>query len=286
MKKIFLVVFACVALQAAFAQENAESTEQGPGGIGLTLGLGVTLSNVMDEVALGVRSAVVFNKMLGGLHLYGNIYDKVLDDAAADIMRTSHFEQEIGYRFGIGQTTGIGVFASNINNISTMAMSSDQGQTQYTYLEGLAEGGLTFDGAFSFGYLQVNAGIPVLYQQSRGAPDADPITGLHPEISWQSSFGLGLYGGVNLAFPPDSRKDLSTNEMPFERTEWKISYMTGPFYAELYLYTTLDFEKMNLCPTVTYFTGPFSVWFSLDMGKINYLTNFGIQPTAGVTYSF
>jgi hypothetical protein len=62
--------------------------------------------------------------------------------------------------------------------------------------------------------------------------------------------------------------------------------MTRSFYGELYLYTTLDFKKVNICPTITYFSGPFSVWFSLDMGKINYQTDFGVNPVAGVTYSF
>jgi hypothetical protein len=290
MKKIILVFLACAVIQTVFAQENTEtaeqSAEQGPGNIGFTLGLGVTLSNVMDKAALGVRSALVFNKMLGGLHLYGNIYDKILDDDAADIMRTSHFEEKIGYRFGISQTMGIGVFASNINNIQTMAMPGPQTQMIFTYFEGLAEPSLQFDGAFSFGSIQATAGIPILYQQSMGAPNADTIAALHPEIRWQSNFGLGLYGGISFAVSPDTNKELSANEMPFERTEWKITYMTRSFYGELYLYTTLDFEKVNICPTITYFSGPFSVWFSLDMGKINYLTDFGVNPTAGVTYSF
>jgi hypothetical protein len=290
MKRIFLIFFVCAVFQTAFAQENAEpaeqSAEQGPSPIGFTLGLGVTAGDVMDKAALGVRSGVVFNKLLGGLHLYGNVYDKVLNDDSADIMRTSHFEEEIGYRLGISQAMGTGVFVNNVNNISAMAMTTGETQTNYTYFEGLAESGLIWDGTFSFGRLQADAGIPVLYQQSRGTPDAEPIAGLHPEIRWQSNFGLGLYGGLSFAFPPGSNKELSTNEMPFERTEWKISYMTGSFYVELYLYTTLDFKKVNICPTITYFTGPFSVWASFDIGKINYQTDFGVQPVAGITYSF
>jgi hypothetical protein len=129
-------------------------------------------------------------------------------------------------------------------------------------------------------------GVPVLYRQAWEAPVVDPVAALHPEISWQSNFGLGLYGGVSFAFSPGSHKDLMTNSLPFERTEWKIFYMTKSFYVELYLYTTIDFEKVNISPTITYFSGPFSVWFNLDMGKIKYQTDFGVNPTAGITYSF
>jgi hypothetical protein len=290
MKKIVLVFLACAVFHAAFAQESAGTAEQSAGqrpeSIGFTLGLGVTAGNVTDKAALGVRSGIVFDKMLGGLHLYGNVYDKVLNDDSADLMRTSHFEEEIGYRFGISQAAGISVFVNNVNTISAMAMTSGQDQTNYAYFEGLAEPGLTFDGAFSFGRIRADAGIPILYQQSMGAPNMDPIAGLHPEISWQSNFGLGLYGGASFAFPPGSEKELSANEMPFEKIEWKVTYMTQSFYAELYVYTTIDFEKINISPTITYFSGPFSVWFNLDMGKINYTNDFGVNPTAGITYSF
>jgi hypothetical protein len=237
----------------------------------------------------GIRTELVFDKTLGGLHLYGDVYDKVLVDDTVDLMRQTHFEEEIGYRFGITQTAGIGIFVNNINNIQTMTMptSGMPGmQTAFTYFEGLAEPGVKFDGAFSFGMIQATVGIPVLYRENRAAPDTDPIASLHPEISWQSNFGLGLYGGASFAFPPGDNKELMANSFPFERTEWKISYITRSFYVELWLYTTLDFKKVNICPTVTYFTGPFSVWFSLEMGKINYVSDFGVCPTAGVTYSF
>ncbi|MDR1904885.1 MAG: hypothetical protein LBQ88_21715, partial [Treponema sp.] len=64
MKKMFLVLFALVLLQAAVAQEN--EGEQNPR-TGLTLGVGVTLSDVADKTAVGVRSEAVFDKMFGGL---------------------------------------------------------------------------------------------------------------------------------------------------------------------------------------------------------------------------
>jgi hypothetical protein len=287
MKKVLSVFLVCVALQAAPAQESGESTVQGHERLGLTLGAGVTLSDVMDETIIGIKGRIVFDKTLGGLHLYGDVNDKVLNDDTYDLMRQTHFEEEIGYRFGINQTAGIGVFVNNINNIYVMAMPGMSPGTQmsFNYFEGLAEPGIKFDGAFPFGMIQASVGIPVVYRQQGGAPDTDTLASLHPEISWQSNFGLGLYGGVSFAFPPGDHKELITDAIPFERTEWKISYMTRSFYAELWLYTTLDFEKVNICPTVTYFTGSFSVWFSLEMGKINY-KDFGVCPTAGVTYSF
>ena len=99
-------------------------------------------------------------------------------------------------------------------------------------------------------------------------PDVDPVVGLHPEISWQSGFGLEVSAGVSFAFPPASNKTLFSNEKPFERTELKISFMTGSIYAELYFYSTIDFEKISICPTITYFSGPFSVWLSLDIGTV------------------
>jgi hypothetical protein len=266
-------------LQAATAQESAESAEQSPR-VGLTLGLGVTLSDVADKMVVGVRSVAVFDKTLGALHLYGNVYDKVLYDEQMD-MRTTHFEEEIGYRFSISQMAGIAVFVNNINNIYV----APQAPPGMSAIEGIAEPGLTFDSRFSFGTIQASLGIPLVYRQGWQAPDVEPVPGIHPEISWQSNFGMGLYGGFSLAFPPGSNKDLSSNELPFERTEWKVSYMMRSFYVELYLYTTLDFKKVNICPTITYFTGPFSVWFNLDMGKINNVSDFGVRPTAGVTYS-
>jgi hypothetical protein len=289
MKKIFSVFLACVALQAAVAQENNEFAEQGPSRLGLTLGAGVTLSDVADKVMPGIRTELVFDKTLGGLHLYGNVYDKVLVDDTVDLMRQTHFEEEIGYRFGITQAVGIGIFVNNLNNIQEMTMPTPGMpgmQTAFTYFEGLAKPGVKLDGAFSFGMIQATVGIPILYRENRAAPDTDPVASFHPEISWQSNFGLGLYGGASFAFPPGDNKELMANSLPFERTEWKISYMTRSFYVELWLYTTLDFEKVNICPTVTYFTGPLSVWFSLEMGKINYVSDFGVCPTAGVTYSF
>jgi hypothetical protein len=286
MKKFLLVSIVCVAFQAAFAQESGESAAQGPERIGITIGAGVTLSDVMDKPTLGIKDRIVFDKTLGGLHLYGDVNDKVLNDDTYDLMRQTHFEEEIGYRFGIAQTAGIGVFVNNINNMYFMAMPSTPGmQMSYSYFEGLAEPGVKFDGVFPFGMIQASLGIPVVYRQQGAAPNTDPIASLHPEISWQSNFGFGLYGGVSFAFPPGDHKELVTDALPFERTELKISYMTRSFYAELWLYTTLDFKKANICPTVTYFTGPFSVWFSLEMGKINY-KDFGVCPTAGVTYSF
>jgi hypothetical protein len=288
MKKIFSVLLACVVLQAAAAQESASSTEQGPSRLGLTLGAAVTLSDVADKVMPGIRVDLTFDKMLGGLHLYGNVYDKVLVDDTVDLMRQTHFEEEIGYRFGINPTAGIGVFVNNLNNIQTMAMPTPSVpgmQTAFSYFEGLAEPGVQFDGAFSFGMIQAAVGIPVVYRQRGAAPDTDPIASLHPEISWQSNFGLGLYGGASFALSSEDNKELITDSLPFERTEWKIKFMTRSFYVELWLYTTLDFKKVNICPTVTYFTGPLSLWFSLEMGKINY-ADFGVCPTAGVTYSF
>jgi hypothetical protein len=289
MKKVFLVFIVCVVLQAAAAQESAETAEQGPSRLGLSLGAAVTLSDVADKVMPGIRADLIFDKMLGGLHLYGNVYDKVLVDDTVDLMRQTHFEEEIGYRLGISQTMGIGVFINNINNIQTMTMPTPGMpgmQTAYTYFEGLTEPGVTFDGMFSFGMIQATVGIPVVYRQSGAAPDTDPLASLHPEIRWQSNFGLGLYGGVNFAFPPGDNKELKVNELLFERTEWKISYMTRSFYVELRLYTALDFKMATICPTVTYFTGPFSVWFSLDMGKMVDYADFGVCPTAGVAYSF
>jgi hypothetical protein len=286
MKKILSFFLACVAIQVVAAQESGGSAEQGPSRLGLTLGAGVTLSDVADKVMPGIRAELVFDKTLGGLHLYGDVYDKVLVDDTVDLMRQTHFEEEIGYRLGISQTMGIGVFINNVNNIQTMAMPTPGMQTAFTYFEGLAEPGVKFDRMFSFGMIQATVGIPVLYRENRAAPDTDTIASLHPEISWQSNFGLGLYGGVSFTFPPGDNKELIANSFPFERTEWKISYMTRSFYVELWLYTTLDFNKVNICPTVTYFTGPFSVWFSLEMGKINYVSDFGVCPTAGVTYSF
>jgi hypothetical protein len=288
MKKIFSVFLVCVALQAATAQESGESAAQGPERLGFTIGAGVTLNDVMDKTMIGVKGRVVFDKTLGGLHLYGDVNDKVLNDDAYDLMRQTHFEEEIGYRFAINQTVGIGVFVNNLNNISVMAMPGMSPGTQmvFNYFEGLAEPGVKFDGAFSFGMIQASLGIPVVYRQQGAAPDTDPLASLHSEISWQSNFGLGLYGGVSFAFPPGDNKELIVNSLPFERTEWKISYMTRSFYLELWLYTTLDFKKANICPTVTYFTGPFSVWFSLEIGKINYVSDLGVCPTAGVTYSF
>jgi hypothetical protein len=186
---------------------------------------------------------------------------------------------------------GICIFANNANNIQTMAMTmpaSPPAQMTSTYLEGLVEPGLKFDGFFPFGMIYVTAGTPVLYRQSRGAPDADPLVGFHPEISWQSNFGLGISGGASFAFPPGSNKELTANEKLLERTELNITYMTGFFYVGLALYTNLDFTKVNITPTITYFTGPISVWLSIEMGKINlnYTGDFGICPTAGLTYSF
>jgi hypothetical protein len=87
MKKIFMVFLTCVVLQAAAAQESASSTEQGPSRLGLTLGAAVTLSDVADKVMPGIRADLTFDKMLGGLHLYGNVYDKVLVDDTVDLMR-------------------------------------------------------------------------------------------------------------------------------------------------------------------------------------------------------
>jgi hypothetical protein len=289
MKKIFSVFLACIALQAALAQESGEPAAQSPERLGLTIGAGVTLSDVMDKIMAGIKGRVVFDKTLGGLHLYGDVNDKVLNDDTVDLMRETHFEEEIGYRFGITQTAGIGVFVNNLNNIKTLAMptSGTPGmQTAFAYFEGLAEPGVTVDGMFPFGMIQATVGIPVLYRESMVPPDTYPIASLHPEIRWQSNFGLGLYGAASFAFPPGDNKELMANSMPFERTEWKISYMTQSFYVDIWLYTTLDFKKVNICPTVTYFTGPFSVWFSLEMGKINYVSDFGVCPTAGVTYSF
>jgi hypothetical protein len=143
MKKIFSVFLACVLLQVAAAQEGAES-ERSPR-TGLTLGLGVILSDVADKAVLGVRSEVVFDKTLGGLHLYGDVYDKVRYDDPMD-MRITHFEQEIGYRFGITQAAGIGVFANNVNNI----YDAPQGEQGTAAMDGSAAPGLAFDGAFSF----------------------------------------------------------------------------------------------------------------------------------------
>jgi hypothetical protein len=290
MKRILVVILAGFVVQGAvWAQnEEAEPADQAPSRLGLTLGAAVTLSDVADKVMPGIRVDLVFDKTLGGLHLYGNVYDKVLVDDTIDLMRQTHFEEEIGYRFGINQTAGIGVFVNNLNNIQTMAMPTPGMpgmQTAFSYFEGLTEPGVTFDGAFSFGMIQATVGIPVVYRQNGAAPDTAPLASLHPEIQWQSNFGLGLYGGVSFAFPPGDNKELITNELPFERTQWKISYMTRSFYVELHLYSTLDFKKVNVCPTVTYFTGPLSVWFSLEMGKINY-KDFGVCPTAGLTYSF
>lgn len=286
-----LILAGFVAYGSVWAQnEETEPGAQSPLA-GLTLGAAVTLSDVADEVIPGIRGDLTFDKTLGGLHLYGNIYDKVLINDSTDIMRVSHFEEEIGYRFGVNQTVGIGVFANNVNNIQTMAMPTTGMpgmQTTFTYLEGLVEPGLKFDGFFPFGMIQATVGIPVLYRQSGGAPDADPLAGFHPEISWQSNFGLGVSGGVSFAFPPGDNKELTANEKLLERTELNITYMTGPFFVGLALYTNLDFTKFNITPMITYFTGPVSVWFSLEMGKINlnYTGEFGVCPTAGVTYSF
>jgi hypothetical protein len=292
MKRIMAVILAGLVVHGAvWAQsEEAAAAEQSPLS-GLTLGAAVTLSDVADEVIPGIRGDLTFDKTLGGLHLYGNIYDKVLINDSTDIMRVSHFEEEIGYRFGISQTVGIGIFANNVNNIQTMAMTmptSPPSQMTSTYLEGLVEPGLRFDGLFPFGMIQATVGIPVLYRQSGGASDADPLAGFHPEISWQSNFGLGISGGVGFAFPPGDNKELTANEKLLERTELNITYMTRSFYVGLALYTNLDFTKVNITPTITYFTGPVSVWFSLEMGKINlnYTGEFGVCPTAGVTYSF
>jgi hypothetical protein len=83
MKKIFSVFLACIVLKAAAAQ----STEQGPGRLGLTLSAGVTLSDVMDKVAAGIRTELVFEKTLSGFHLYGDVYDKFLNDDSYDLMR-------------------------------------------------------------------------------------------------------------------------------------------------------------------------------------------------------
>jgi hypothetical protein len=281
MKKIFFGFLVCVALRAAVAQENNEAATQGPGGVGLTVGVGVTLSDVAEKATVGVHSEVAFEKTMGGLHLYGNVYDEVLYDDQMD-MRVTHFEEEIGYRFGITQTVGIGIFANNINNIYV----APQGPPNTSAIDGSVEPVIKFDGTFSFGYIESGLGIPVAYRQPWQAPDVEPVAGIHSEISWRSNIGLGVYGGINFAFPPGSQKELMALDMPFERTEWKISYMTRSFYVELYIYTTLDFKKVNISPTITYFSGPFSVWFNLDMGKIKYQSDFGVNPTMGVTYSF
>jgi hypothetical protein len=292
MKKVVVLILAGFVAYGSVWAQNEETTamEKSPLS-GLSLGAAVTLSDVADEVIPGIRGDLTFDKTLEGLHLYGNIYDKVLINDSTDIMRVSHFEEEIGCRFGISQTVGIGVFANNVNNIQTMAMTmptSPPAQMTSTYLEGLVEPGLKFDGFFPFGMIQATVGIPVLYRQSGGAPDADPLAGFHPEISWQSNFGLGISGGVSFGFPPGDNEELTANEKLLERTELNITYMTGPFFVGLSLYTNLDFTKVNITPMITYFTGPVSVWFSLEMGKINlnYTGEFGVCPTAGVTYSF
>ena len=292
MKKVVVLILAGFVVYGAAWAQNEETTAAAQSPLsGLTLGAAVTLSDVIDEVIPGIRGDLTFDKTLGGLHLYGNIYDKVLVNDSTDIMRVSHFEEEIGYRFGINQTVGIGVFANNVNNIQTMTMTmptSPPSQMTSTYLEGLVEPGLKFDGFFPFGMIQATVGIPVLYRQSGGAPDADPLAGFHPEISWRSNFGLGVSGGVSFGFPPGDNKELTANEKLLERTELNITYMTGPFFVGLSLYTNLDFTKVNITPMITYFTGPVSVWFSLEMGKINlnYTGEFGVCPTAGITYSF
>jgi hypothetical protein len=281
MKRIFSVFLACAVIQLAVAQENNEPVEQGPDGVGLTVGVAVTLSDVADKTTVGVHNEVVFEKTMGGLYLYGDVYDEVLFDDQMDT-RVTYFEEEIGYRFGITQTAGIGIFANNTNIIYV----APEGPQNTSAIDGSVEPALKFDGAFSFGSIQAGLGIPVVYRQLWQAPDVEPVAGIHPEISWQSNIGLGIYGGVNFAFPPGSDKELVALDMPFERTEWKISYMTKMFYIELYIYTTIDFKKVNISPTITYFSGPLSVWFNLDMGKINYQSDFGICPTAWVTYSF
>jgi hypothetical protein len=291
MKKIFLVLLACVVLQGAAAQETTEGAEQGPGRLGLSLGAALTLSDVMDELMPGIRVDLVFDKTLGGLHLYGNVYDKVLKDDRYDLMRQTHFEEEIGYRFGITRTASIGVFINNVNDVKVMVMTmpaSTPSQTTMSSFEGLVEPGLKFDGAFPFGMIQAAAGIPILYRSSSRAIDADPLMGFHPEISWQSNFGLGVYGGASFAFPPGSNDELTANETLFERTEWKISYMVSSFYFELALLTALDFSKVNVVPTITWFSGPLALWLNFAIGKINinYTGDFGVCPTAGLTYSF
>jgi hypothetical protein len=270
---------ASALLQVALAQEN-DSGEPSPAA-GLTLGAAVTFSDLADKAVIGVRTDVILDKTLGSVHLFGKAYDKVLYDDQMD-MRVTHFEEEIGYRFGVSRATGIGLFINNVNNIYI----APQAPSGTSAVEGVGEPGLKFDGAFSFGGLQVTLGIPVVYRQSWQAPDIEPVVGLRPKISWQSNIGLGLYGAFSFTFPPASNKELMSNEMPFERTEWKVSYMTGPFYMELYVYTTLDFKKVNISPTVTYFSGPFSLWLNLDMGQIGYQSDFAICPTTGVTYSF
>ncbi|MDR1909706.1 MAG: hypothetical protein LBQ35_07315, partial [Spirochaetaceae bacterium] len=119
---------------------------------------------------------------------YGDVYDKVLYDDQMD-MRITHFEQEIGYRFGITQATGIGVFANNINNIYV----APQGMPNTTAIDGSAEPGLSFDGMFSFGYLKTDVEIPVLYCQSWQAPLAVKTPVYRKK---KSSSALGKLPGV------------------------------------------------------------------------------------------
>lgn len=224
MKKILFVVLACLAFNVTQAQETTEPTEQSAeqeaSATGITLGVAVSLNDITDKPSVGVHNEAVFDKTLRGLHLYSKIYDEVLYHDQMD-MRTTHFEEEIGYRFSITQTMGIGFFVNNLNNLN-----SPQATQGTSSIDGSAESGLNLDGIFPFGHLQAGLGVPVLYRQYGEAPDIDPIVALHPEISWQSNFGLGFYGGISFAFPPGSNKELMTNSLPFERTEWKITYIS------------------------------------------------------------
>ena len=283
MKKGLTVLLICAAAAAAFAGENAGTEDAGgmPTNLGINLGAGITLNNVLneDETIAGVRRDVLFNKSLGGLRLRGHLSDKIMYHKQMD-MRVTHFEEEIGYRFSITDTAGLAVFVKNINEI-TGAPDMPPGLSA---VSGMAEPGVKIDGGFSWGGLQIHAGIPVIYRQSMQPPDVEPAAGFHTELIWQSNFGLGLSAGANIAFPPASQKTLFANEKPFERTEFRISFMAGSMYADIYFYSTIDFEKISICPTLTYFSGPFSVWFSLDFGTV-YYQDFAICPTAGVTYS-
>ena len=114
-------------------------------GLGITLGAGVTLNNVLNEEETdpGVRLDLDFKKTLGGLQLRGHLSDKILYNEQMD-MRITHFEEEIGYRFSITDAAGLAVFVKNVNEIT----EAPQMQMGMSAVAGVVEQGLKFDGGF------------------------------------------------------------------------------------------------------------------------------------------
>jgi hypothetical protein len=275
-KAALLAMFAVIAVSLVNAQEEGAEAE----GIGLTAGIEFGFGNVADEAEIGITPNVVYeNSFLdGALDVFAEVdYTVTLSDP--DATHDVYIEEEIGYNLGVIEGGTLSIILNNWNWIQIEPALEDTEAHLGTF-----EPALQWTQTLGFGDLWAKFGFPIGYlpgEELPGEKDADTEIGLTTTVGWDSTFGLGVEFGVDVAIKPES--DLAGFGL-------LLSYDGGLIYGEVELVADKKFEVIGIAPEID---------VNLDFGLTIYakaeIVIFNIEgfdmdpsftPAIGVSYSF